>query len=82
MFGEVTVRADLVPFDRTIDLASIEIGGIAVMWSNKHYGHPRNLIAPGRGNCMGDGWETARQPKLVLVLYSVVLNIIDNKHFM
>lgn len=45
-----------------IDLAAIEQGGLAIACSNKHYGHPRNLIAPGRGNCMGDGWETARQP--------------------
>ena len=40
----------------------MELGGQALAWSNRHYGHPRNLIAPGRGNCMGDGWETARQP--------------------
>jgi allantoicase len=46
-----------------VDLLSVQLGGLAVSWSNKHYGHPRNLVAPGRGNCMGDGWETARQPK-------------------
>eukprot|EP01035_Chromulina_nebulosa_P029018 gene29018-38392_t len=43
--------------DKEIDLAAVENGGLAL-----HYGHPRNLIAPGRGSCMGDGWETARQP--------------------
>ena len=62
LYGEVTVRPETIPFDKQIDLASVEIGGLALLWSNKHYGHPRNLIAPGRGNCMGDGWETARQP--------------------
>jgi allantoicase len=45
-----------------LDLAAVEVGGVAVACSNKHYGHPRNLIVPGRGNCMADGWETARQP--------------------
>lgn len=48
---------------QAVDLLSVRLGGLAVAWSNKHYGHPRNLVAPGRGNCMGDGWETARQPK-------------------
>lgn len=46
-----------------IDLAHVENGGIALGCSNKHYGHPRNLVNPGRGLVMGDGWETARQPK-------------------
>ena len=47
----------------TIDLLAVEMGGISLACSNKHYGHPRNLMNPGRGTCMGDGWETARQPK-------------------
>ena len=46
-----------------VDLLAVQHGGQALAWSNKHYGHPRNMIAPGRGTCMGDGWETARQPK-------------------
>jgi allantoicase len=46
-----------------IDLAYVENGGIAIGCSNQHYGHPRNLTNPGRGLVMGDGWETARQPK-------------------
>lgn len=63
VYGEVVVDPSLIPMGRNIDLLSIENGGMAISCSNKHYGHPRNLIAPGRGNCMGDGWETARQPK-------------------
>lgn len=63
VYGEVIVHPQSIPFDRDVDLASIENGGMAISCSNKHYGHPRNLISPGRGNCMGDGWETARQPK-------------------
>ena len=47
----------------SIDLAYIENGGIALGCSNSHYGHPRNLTNPGRGLVMGDGWETARQPR-------------------
>lgn len=71
VYGEVVVSASAFEApsgsDRNspvqVDLAAVQHGGQAVAWSNKHYGHPRNLIAPGRGNCMGDGWETARQAK-------------------
>ncbi len=63
VYGEVVVDPELIPVGIPIDLVAIENGGMAISCSNKHYGHPRNLIAPGRGNCMGDGWETARQPK-------------------
>ncbi len=63
VYGEVVVDPELIPVGTPIDLVAIENGGMAISCSNKHYGHPRNLIAPGRGNCMGDGWETARQPK-------------------
>jgi allantoicase len=44
-----------------VDLAAMLNGGRALAWSNKHYGHPRNLIAPGRAPNMGHGWETARR---------------------
>ncbi len=52
-----------VPNAHPIDLAYISNGGLAIGCSNMHYGHPRNLTLPGRGRVMGDGWETARQPK-------------------
>lgn len=44
-----------------IDLLSIENGGVCMGFSDAHYGHPKNLIKPGRGINMGDGWETARK---------------------
>ena len=47
--------------DTLVDLLSFENGGVCVGFSNAHYGHPRNLIKPGRGFNMGDGWETARK---------------------
>jgi allantoicase len=62
IYGEVVTDPESIPIDKVIDLLAIENGGMAIACSNKHYGHPRNLVAPGRGNCMGDGWETARQP--------------------
>ena len=41
-----------------IDLLSALHGGRAVGCSNQHYGEPRNLLRPGRGVRMDDGWET------------------------
>lgn len=45
-----------------VDLAAATNGGRVIAYSDKHYGAPRNLIGPGRGVNMGDGWETARKP--------------------
>lgn len=47
----------------SIDLLSALNGGRAVGCSNRHYGEPRNLLRPGRGVRMDDGWETARNPR-------------------
>ena len=47
----------------SIDLLSALAGGRAVGCSNKHYGIPANLLRPGRGVRMDDGWETARNPR-------------------
>ena len=45
-----------------IDLLSALNGARALGCSNRHYGEPRNLLRPGRGLRMDDGWETARNP--------------------
>lgn len=42
------------------DLAAAQNGGLAVSCSDQHFGTKDNLILPGRGKDMGDGWETAR----------------------
>lgn len=42
------------------DLAAAQNGGVAVSASDEHYGVISNLILPGRGKDMGDGWETSR----------------------
>ncbi len=44
-----------------VDLAAMINGGIAVAWSDAHYGNPNVVLAPGRGVNMGDGWETSRR---------------------
>lgn len=47
--------------DGDIDLAAAVNGGRAVVWNDAHFGQPGNLILPGRGTDMGDGWETRRR---------------------
>lgn len=44
-----------------IDLAAMETGGWPVACNDAHFGAVANLIAPGRGRDMGDGWETRRR---------------------
>lgn len=43
-----------------IDLGAAQNGAVAVACSDQHFGTKDNLILPGRGKDMGDGWETAR----------------------
>ncbi|KAG1964042.1 putative allantoicase [Pimephales promelas] len=50
-----------VPGQDLVDLVALVNGGVCVGYSDAHYGHPRNMIALGRGENMGDGWETARR---------------------
>ncbi|KPI41258.1 Allantoicase [Cyphellophora attinorum] len=42
------------------DLAAALNGGVAVARSDEHFGTKSNLLLPGRGKDMGDGWETSR----------------------
>jgi allantoicase len=42
------------------DLAHVFAGGRVLCTSDQHFGIGSNLIRPGRGKNMGDGWETKR----------------------
>lgn len=42
------------------DLAAAVNGGVAISCSDQHFGRRENLLLPGRGVDMGDGWETKR----------------------
>ena len=46
---------------QAIDLAAALNGGRAVACSDEHYGSMGNLLLPGRGASMADGWETRRR---------------------
>ncbi len=46
---------------KTTDLAALENGGRPVVANNEHFGVLANIMAPGKGINMGDGWETRRR---------------------
>ncbi|KAK5115570.1 Allantoicase [Meristemomyces frigidus] len=46
--------------NEVFDLAATVNGGVAVSCSDQHFGTKDNLLLPGRGVDMGDGWETKR----------------------
>jgi allantoicase len=46
--------------NETFDLAATVNGGLAISCSDQHFGTKDNLLLPGRGVDMGDGWETKR----------------------
>ncbi|BGP18465.1 hypothetical protein JCM10213_003197 [Rhodosporidiobolus nylandii] len=52
--------APAVPAGEAVDLAFVLNGGTITGESDQHFGRGGNLILPGRGKDMGDGWETRR----------------------
>ncbi len=44
-----------------VDLAAMENGAYVVAANNQHFGAASNILMPGRGVNMGDGWETRRR---------------------
>ncbi|KZT26690.1 allantoicase [Neolentinus lepideus HHB14362 ss-1] len=59
VYGLVTPIFPENPTD-LLDLAHVLAGGRVVFTSDQHFGVGSNLILPGRGKDMGDGWETKR----------------------
>ena len=59
LYGDVV---PVLPEDvnEVFDLAATVNGGVAVSCSDQHFGTKDNLLLPGRGIDMGDGWETKR----------------------
>ncbi len=50
-----------VSADESLDLASAMRGARVVACSDEFFSAPQNLLMPGRGANMGDGWETRRR---------------------
>lgn len=73
-----------------LDMASVKNGGVAINVSDQHFGSADNLLLPGRGHDMSDGWETKRSREpghvdWVVIRLGAKTNIkeivIDTAHF-
>jgi len=45
---------------KIINLTSVLNGATPIACNNEHFGRAENILAPGTGKNMGDGWETRR----------------------
>ena len=61
MYGEADVNWNDFVEGELIDLAYIKNGAKALLVSDMFFSEKSNLIMPGRGKDMGDGWETKRR---------------------
>lgn len=67
--GVARLRVYGIPFrdwanqslNEPVDLAAALNGGRALACSDEHFGRMSNILNPGRGVNMGDGWETGRR---------------------
>ena len=55
--------SDVTALDKsaTHNLAAVELGARAIACNDAHFGVVENLLNPGQGINMGDGWETRRR---------------------
>lgn len=60
VYGEIFKNWDAVNGEEIIDLAAALNGGKAIACNDMFFSSMNNLIMPGRGVNMGDGWETKR----------------------
>lgn len=60
VFGEVFKKWNEVKADEEVDLAAAINGGKSIACNDMFFSSMQNLIMPGRGVNMGDGWETKR----------------------
>jgi allantoicase len=61
VFGQVRPQRFEQGADGLVDLVAQVNGGRALAWNDAHFGAASNMLLPGRGVDMGDGWETRRR---------------------
>ena len=89
VYGEIDRDWSKISKDEVFDLAALEWGGRPVGCNDAHFGTPENMIAPGYGVNMGDGWETRRRREpghdwaVLALAHSGVLQriLLDTRHF-
>ena len=61
VYGKVVVDVASLDVSVPVNLAAVELGARAIAWNDAHFGEAANLLNPGAGINMGDGWETRRR---------------------
>ena len=61
VYGDTLVNWDNYSHQSPVDLAAIKNGGKVLQVSDMFFSDKNNLIMPGPGINMGDGWETKRR---------------------
>ena len=61
VYAEPKVDWGRIKDGELVDLAAALNGAVALCCNDEHFGAIRNLLTPGRGVNMGDGWETRRR---------------------
>jgi allantoicase len=59
--GRVVSDASALDSSQQHNLAAVELGARGIAWNDAHFGAVANLLNPGKGVNMGDGWETRRR---------------------
>lgn len=60
-YGDVIPDEALFWGEASVDLAAVANGARIASASDSFFGPPENMLLPGRGTNMGDGWETKRR---------------------
>ncbi|MEP7264856.1 MAG: allantoicase [Bacteroidota bacterium] len=90
VYGEVFRDWSTVSSTENMDLAAVVNGAKSVLCNDMFFSHMDNLIMPGRGINMGDGWETKRNRTpgnrdwvIVRLAHKGIINqaLIDTCHF-
>jgi len=58
IYGEMKINKKFGK--KIINLTSVLNGATPIACNNEHFGRAENILAPGMGKNMGDGWETKR----------------------
>ena len=61
VYGEAVPNWGSSAIGDLVELSALSNGGRVVAYNDAHYGNVNALLLPGRGETMGDGWETRRR---------------------
>ncbi len=90
VYGDVQRDWQSTKSDELVDLCAAQNGALAIQCNDMFFSHMNNLLMPGRGVNMGDGWETKRNRTpnncdwvIVRLAHKGILKkaLIDTAHF-